>query len=201
MSSIRWCGGRLNPDDLKIITHAATAQRSTPLDFMVRMTRMVIDTGNVPLKPESKATISNRRTTIKKLIGKYLTLSRERDELYGTAYLLRQQIADLTDGATDMFSLSNSNVEYSELLYDLAQVENQLANPNIGVGILQDISNLLSSDYTLPLSDIGNDTEFLLSAPQGTLSIPYKVRDDVVWLGSLPKNSLLIINGKKAVVC
>lgn len=198
---IRWAGGRISPVDLHIITQAATRARKLPLDFMVSMTRLVIERASeMPVKPDMEMTLSNRRSTIVKYITRYLEQSKERDELYGETYLLRQRIAELTVGATDLFSLANSNAEYHELINDLAEYENRLANPHLGEGLLQDITNLLNDEFTYPVSEIGSDTHFLLSTIHGTVPVPLKIRGEHVWLGGLPLRSLVIINNVKVVI-
>ncbi len=187
--------------DLHQITHQATLHRSTPLSFMTQCTLdYIANPAKIPLRPEPKTSVNKRRSTMRKLIKRYLSYAQQRDTLYGEAYLLRQRIAELTKGSTDNFSLFNNSAEYHELLQELAETEQTLLDPNIGTGILQDISNLLSDDRVINADEIGAATHMLLSTPNGTLSIPLKIRNRQVWLGSLPLGSIVIINNIKVVI-
>lgn len=197
---VRWNGGRINAQDLYMISNAATRLRMSPLGLMVAVTKEFINNGGTINKPEPTSAVNNRRTTIKKHIQAYLDVIKERDILFGETYLLRQRIAELTAGSKDNFMLFTTSAEYHELVHELAVAENRLAHPDMGSGILQDISNLLSDDRTIPDTDVGSDTHFLLSTPDGTLPVPFKIRDSRVWLGSLPKGSVVIINNLKVVI-
>ncbi len=197
---IRWSGGRIDPYSLKLISRFASSQSIPVLEYMTRCTVNKIN--GVPDLPVGKPVGSenNRRSTIIRLIKQHCALESERAELYGQRYLLSKTLAEVVDPSDDMFTRTNQDLELDGMYRDLIEVSNRLLDPKLDNGIINSIVNNIDDSYTIKKDLIVDNTHFVLASPHGTVTLPFKVIDDDVWLGCLPKKSVIYFGDWKLAI-
>ena len=142
----------------------------------------------------------NRRTTIIELIKRHSALEQERAELAGQRYLLKKTLSDIVDPSDDMFTRTNRDLELDGIYRDLIEIENRLLDPKLDESLINAIVNNIDDSYTIDKDMIVDNTYFVLASPHGAVTLPFKVIDDIVWLGCLPKKSVIYFGDWKLAI-
>lgn len=199
--TIKVNAGMVTPTHRAILLEDATRARMKPFDYMVHCALYIREHGfNLP-KPECRSDNDNRQTFIKKKIQEYVAGQTEFRKYVALEVDLFNQIQALDIEYSDPFHATNMDATIDELHYNLAAVRAVLRDySQSGEGLLQDISNLISDRLVWPLEEAGGDTCFTLMSKYGTVTLPLKVIDGEIWMGSLPSKSVIYLNGKKVPV-